>query len=1355
MRATVTLPMSMGALLWTQREQKVRSRVSPPSLATHSLHLPSPSRTGMRGATTPAAAPRPQKRLVIHKLVLQDFKSYAGRQEIGPFHKSFSSVVGPNGSGKSNVIDALLFVFGWRANKMRQGRLSELIHNSQGNAAVPQCSVEIWFREIVDVPGSEAYTVVPESELVVARTALRTNTSHYTINRKKSSFTEVTALMRQRGIDLDHKRFLILQGEVESIAQMSPKAKTEHDEGLLEYLEDIIGTNTYKDPIEEHAKAVDDTTNARAEKLQRVKIAQREMENLEPKRREAEQFLRDQNELTRLQSQLWQQRMWASRVTMAQLRAAQESVRAQLADESSKHAAAQTESEAVRAEYDTVAAAYDELVQSALSLTKDLERIEKHTVEYKARSKLLQGKRKKFAAAVAQAKSATSEARATMQDTAVEISTLEKDVSSHEASLEREQSALEAICEMLNGKTQALNDSLQAKQAELAPWHAKINDHTAARGVLREERELLAARGSDAAQRVDDAVCALDGLRAELAAKEEESAALAAEKSTLAEKEDAERDTLAGMEAESEALRRSAAAARRTAAEAQQAAAASRSHGDVLTGLMRQSELGLIQGFHGRLGSLGAIDQRYDVAISTACPGLQNLVVESVETGQQCIEHLRKHNLGRANFILLQSLNVKEQAMAPLRTPENAPRLFDLVTPRECRFAPAFYHQLRDTLVAKDLDQANRIAYGAKRWRVVTEDGQLIDKSGTMSGGGSRAARGGMGSSVYEAVSPEQCARLEKESAAVQQALQSHLHSLQQYTALHEATRARAPQVDRQLAMLAMDLRAGRQRMQETEQLLAELRIAAAPDAADETRIRALDTALAQHDGDIAALHEKTGGVQAAIDGLQEKILEAGGVELRTQQSKVEGIREMLALHNERLNKAEHRRSKAENELGRQEKVLSTSAAQLAALDEEITALEKTQADTLAEADAMRAQVEQAQDAAEDRRDVRDQRKALLDEHAESLRAFRALEVEVKQKLEDHERQVSENDKKLRHWRAQHAKLSLHNVGDSDTPSPELSMDDSAPAPDGDGGPQDDATSDTDAAAPAARNASEDGDTPAPAGDVSRGGAPPHELRAFSDGELESVDADDLEARAADAERRVQAGEVNLDILEAFRHAEEQFFARARDLEATTAARDAAQTRLETLRRERLERFMHGFSQISLKLKEMYQTITLGGNAELELVDSLDPFSEGIIFSVMPPKKSWKNISNLSGGEKTLSSLALVFALHAYKPTPLYVMDEIDAALDFRNVSIIANIIKDRTRGAQFIIISLRNNMFELSSRLVGVYKTANCTKSLAINNTDLHRKPSDPATPRRSPLKMVESPTKRGVAADAPKPLF
>src|ERR1043165_2133038 len=82
---------------------------------------------------------------------------------------------------------------------------------------------------------------------------------------------------------------------------------------------------------------------------------------------------------------------------------------------------------------------------------------------------------------------------------------------------------------------------------------------------------------------------------------------------------------------------------------------------------------------------------------------------------------------------------------------------------------------------------------------------------------------------------------------------------------------------------------------------------------------------------------------------------------------------------------------------------------------------------------------------------------------------------------------------------------------------------------------------------------------------------------------------------------------------------------------------------------------------------------------------------------------------------QTLSSLALVFALHHFKPTPLYVMDEIDAALDFRNVSIVANYIKERTKDAQFIVISLRNNMFELADRLVGIYKTYDQVRLLPI----------------------------------------
>lgn len=219
----------------------------------------------------------------------------------------------------------------------------------------------------------------------------------------------------------------------------------------------------------------------------------------------------------------------------------------------------------------------------------------------------------------------------------------------------------------------------------------------------------------------------------------------------------------------------------------------------------------------------------------------------------------------------------------------------------------------------------------------------------------------------------------------------------------------------------------------------------------------------------------------------------------------------------------------------------------------------------------------------------------------------------------------------------------------------------------------------------------------------------------------EQCDAADLDAAvralavAEEAARRQQSG-VNVTAIREYREKHAEYVARAEELATVTKERDAARAVWDGLRKERLEKFMAGFKAITLRLKEMYRMITLGGDAELELVDSLDPFSEGILFTVRPPKKSWKRMANLSGGEKTLSSLALVFALHEFKPTPLYVMDEIDAALDFKNVSVVAHYLKQRTGMAQFVIISLRNNMFELADRLVGIYKTHDVTKSVTID---------------------------------------
>ena len=146
---------------------------------------------------------------------MENFKSYAGIKDIGPFHKCFSCVVGPNGSGKSNVIDAMLFVFGKRAKKLRLNKVSELIHSSEAykDSPLQYARVSVHFQEIIDTgDGQEDYIVVPNTEIVVTRVAKRDNSSNYRLNDKACSFKEVATYLESKGIDLDNNRFLILQG---------------------------------------------------------------------------------------------------------------------------------------------------------------------------------------------------------------------------------------------------------------------------------------------------------------------------------------------------------------------------------------------------------------------------------------------------------------------------------------------------------------------------------------------------------------------------------------------------------------------------------------------------------------------------------------------------------------------------------------------------------------------------------------------------------------------------------------------------------------------------------------------------------------------------------------------------------------------------------------------------------------------------------------------------------------------------------------------------------------------------------------------------------------------------------------
>ncbi|KAL1984661.1 hypothetical protein VTN96DRAFT_8787 [Rasamsonia emersonii] len=1204
----------------------------------------------------------PRPRMVITHLVLTNFKSYAGRQVVGPFHVSFSSIVGPNGSGKSNVIDALLFVFGFRASKMRQAKVSALIHNSANFPDLPFCEVEVHFQEIIDLPGG-AHEVVPDSQLIISRRAFKNNTSKYYMNKKETNFTAVTDFLRERGIDLDHKRFLILQGEVESIAQMKPKAANEHEDGLLEYLEDIIGTSKYKVPIEEAAAEVENLNDVCVEKNNRVQHVEKEKNNLEDKKNKALAYIRDENELVMKQSALYQIYIAECedniRVTEEAIVQMQELLNLEL----EKHEGSESGIKELERAYKRGMKEYENMEKATQAMIKEMAKYDKESVKFEEKRKFLTGKQKKLEKTMQSSRLAASECTSLVEKYTYDIEKKSAEIAKLEKEMKAEEEELSSIREGLKGKTQGLSEQIAAKQKSLEPWNEKINEKLSAVAVAQSELDILREKSNAGAKALEEAQSKVASIEETLSEKEAELEERRAAKANLESELASLQHDLKKLSQKEPEFRTQVSSARQKAEEARASLASTQNRGSVLTGLMRLKESGRIDGFHGRLGDLGTIDEKYDVAISTACPALDNMVVDSVEVGQQCIDYLRKNNLGRANFILLDRLPKRD--MSSINTPENVPRLFDLVKPKDPKFAPAFYSVLQNTLVANDLQQANRIAYGARRWRVVTLDGQLIDMSGTMTGGGTRVARGGMSSKPVAETSKEQVAKLEQDRDEMERKFHAFQEKQRQLEASIREKSDEIPRLETKIQKTVIEIESARRSLADAQRRVKELSAEHKPSKADDNRAQVLEKQIASLEKEIESLRNEMAGVEEEIQTLQNRIMEVGGVRLRSQKAKVDGLKEQISMLVEEISNAEVAKSKNEKLINKHEKARLDAEKEIEQVLEEIEQLNNDVKNQASDASGSRRKAEEAQEALETKKGELKALKAELDEKIAELNETRKAEIEMRNKLEENQKVLAENQKRMRYWEEKLSKLSLQNINDL--------------------GEEQQIT----------------------------------ELQTYTRDELAEMNKESLKAVIAALEEKTQNASVDLSVIEEYRRRVAEYESRSADLNEALKARDNAKARLDSLRSARLTGFMEGFSIISMRLKEMYQMITMGGNAELELVDSLDPFSEGILFSVMPPKKSWKNISNLSGGEKTLSSLALVFALHHYKPTPLYVMDEIDAALDFRNVSIVASYIKERTKNAQFIVISLRNNMFELASRLVGVYKVNHMTKSVTIENRD------------------------------------
>jgi chromosome segregation protein len=133
------------------------------------------------------------------------------------------------------------------------------------------------------------------------------------------------------------------------------------------------------------------------------------------------------------------------------------------------------------------------------------------------------------------------------------------------------------------------------------------------------------------------------------------------------------------------------------------------------------------------------------------------------------------------------------------------------------------------------------------------------------------------------------------------------------------------------------------------------------------------------------------------------------------------------------------------------------------------------------------------------------------------------------------------------------------------------------------------------------------------------------------------------------------------------------------------------------------ERFLKTYKQISDNFQSMFRRLFGGGRAELKLSDSENILESGIEILAQPPGKKLTNLSLLSGGERSMTAVGLLFATYQVKPSPFCILDEIDAALDDRNIGFFLSVLEEFSQDSQFIIITHNKHTVTGSKTLLGV----------------------------------------------------
>lgn len=1148
--------------------------------------------------------------MYIKQLEIDNFKSFANKTDI-LLLRGFTTVSGPNGSGKSNIIDSVMFALGLRTGSaLRIENLSDFIttFNNKNEA-----SVKVIFG---DVDGA--------GELSVMRRIRKTNqgyASTYYLNDKIDTLTNIRSILEKYNITPNSYN-VMMQGDVTSIVMCSSKVRR----GIIDEIAGVADFDRRIDQATNELKTVEQRVEAASLILTEV---EKTLEQLKAEREVALKYKKLQEEKSGLESQVSTVKFFDLR---RNLELAHDNIlqsNKKLKEEQLNKKDLDEKIKLITEKYKELDAKLKEQGEDERNKLKDSQsnlsariQTKKNAIDYS------QTQIQKGLQSIENAKNGIESYKKKIEDERLNIKLSHDKIGIIETQLKEKKAELAKKLEDISGLSSTADKYIQERNDVSRSLDSlKDKDNELLKTSLPKESELktLKKEIEDAKLFVENAERAKANFGDTKSLKEMQVSDLKKEMDELKEIQTSTMKELDDAKTSIEDFDHDLRAALRrfSEMEAQRRVMSASGSSLPITTVMNAN----LEGVHAPLMQLGTVDEEYSLALDVAFGGrLAHIVVDDPHAAYIAMELLNSSKSGRATFI---PLNKIKKAPTKLQLPKNrgvidfAINLVDF----EDIYLDAFFYAVGDTLIVEDAESAEPLM---GKYRMVTLDGKLYEKSSAITGGYVKKSMFGFGQNDDKELEraksklddlqkkyDQACIKRKELEDKLDKIRVSYSNSSTEYSKAKIELSNMTSQFENSQNLLETKRTFISENEPKIDKLNAELdkielkRVELADEIQkSQDKLAELDSLL--NDKDLKDLKEKTQGIEDEIRHLNTNLMNVNS-EIQSFENTIKFNEQLITskqddikntLKNNEFLEKDQETCKAE--IVQLEEQLNILSDKIAVIDEKIGELVK-QKDEIHNS-LVELQTNSAVKASE------------IDRINEQIESFKARRRELEPQLKE-------------------ASEVLTNSG--------VDVEKLEPV---------------------------------------------------------QISIDELNAKIQRLDKRMQElGDVNMRAIVSY----EEKAARKEELDTQintlSTERQSILDKMNGFEQQKKEAFMTTFTAINENFKDIYHQLS-EGEGRLILENEKDPLSAGMTIEAKPRDKTSNNkLGALSGGEKALTALALVFSIQKYLPAPFYALDEVDASLDTMNVERIADMVKKQSADTQFIVVSHRRPMIEAASRTIGV----------------------------------------------------